>query len=101
MIKGPLVKAAQDNYFPWIPTFTIPKIMPVLPAGAPRASINVDEHYSVYTYDPATGTYQKTEEGHAYRDASLDQPLRIEILITLHPRQPLPNVRYDHGAQLH
>src|SRR5258708_23978584 len=45
--SGQLVKAAQDNYFSWIPTFTIPKTRPVLAAGAPRASINVDEHYSV------------------------------------------------------
>src|SRR6202521_420186 len=43
MIKGPLVKAAQDNYFSWIPTFTIPKARPVLSAGGPRAAINNDE----------------------------------------------------------
>jgi hypothetical protein len=101
MIRGPLVKAAQDNYFSWIPTFTIPKTRPVLPAGAPRTSINVDEHYSDYTYDPTTGTYQKTEEGHAYRDASLGQPLRIEMLITLHTRESLLNVGDGHGSHIH
>ena len=101
MIKGPLVKAAEDNYFSSIPTFTIPKARPVLPAGAPRMSINVDEHYSVYNYDPAMGTYQKTEEGHAYSDASLGQPLRIEMLITLHTKETLLNIGDGHGAYIH
>ena len=101
MIKGPAVKAAEDNYFSWIPTFTIPKTRPVLPAGGARTAINVDEHYSVYAYDPATGTYQKTEEGHPYRDASLNQPLRIEMLITLHTRETLLNVGDGHGAHIH
>ena len=101
MITGPLVKAAQDNYFSGISTFTIPKARPALPAGGPRTSINVDEHYSVYTYDPGLGTYQKTEEGHAYIDASLGQPLRIEMLITLHTRESLLNVGDGHGAHIH
>jgi hypothetical protein len=101
MIKGPLVKAAQDNYFSGIPTYTIPKTRPVLPAGAARTAINVDEHYSTYNYDPAMGTYQKTEEGHAYRDASLNQPLRIEMLITLHTTETLLNVGDGHGSYIH
>jgi len=101
MITGPLVKAAQDNYFSSIPTFTIPKTRPVLPAGGPRTAINIDEHYSVYNYDPVTGTYQKTEEGHPYRDASLNQPLRIEMLITLHTTESLLNVGDGHGAHIH
>jgi len=101
MIKGPLVKAAEDNYFASIPAFTIPKTRPVLPAGTPRTSINVDEHYSVYTYDAAMGTYQKTEEGHAYKDASLGQPLRIEMLITLHTKETLLNIGDGHGAYIH
>jgi Protein of unknown function (DUF3048) N-terminal domain/Protein of unknown function (DUF3048) C-terminal domain/Bacterial Ig-like domain len=101
MIKGPLVKAAEDNYFSGIPTFTIPKSRPVLPAGPPAPSINVDEHYSVYNYDAGTGTYQKTEEGHPYSDASLGQPLRIEMLITLHTKETLLNVGDGHGAHIH
>ncbi|MHB8588755.1 MAG: DUF3048 domain-containing protein [Candidatus Dormibacteraceae bacterium] len=101
MIKGPLVKAAEDNYFSGIQTFTIPKARPVLPAGSPAASINVDEHYSVYTYDPVTGTYRKSEEGHPYSDASLGQPLRIEMLITLHTKEYLLNVGDGHGAHIH
>ena len=101
MITGALVKAAEDNYFSGIASFTIPKARPVLPAGSPRTSINVDEHYSVYTYDPVLGTYQKSEEGHAYSDASLGQPLRIEMLITLHTTESLLNVGDGHGAHIH
>jgi hypothetical protein len=101
MIRGPLVKAAEDNYFSGIPAFTIPKSRPVLPAGPPAPTVNVDEHYSVYSYDSATGTYLKSEEGHAYRDASLGQPLRIEMLITLHTQETLLNVGDGHGAHIH
>jgi hypothetical protein len=101
MIKGPLVKAAEDNYFSGIPTFAIPKVRPVLPAGTAATSINVDEHYSVYTYDAATGTYRKSELGHPYSDASLGQPLRIEMLITLHTRETLLNVGDGHGSLIH
>jgi hypothetical protein len=101
MIKGSLVKAAEDNYFSGIGAFTIPKARPVLAAGVPKTTINIDEHYSVYTYDPVIGTYQKAEEGHPYRDASLGQPLRIEMLVTLHTRESLLNVGDGHGAHIH
>jgi hypothetical protein len=101
MIKGPLVKAAQDNYFSSIPSFSIPKARPLLPGGSVAASVNIDEHYSVYTYDPVTGTYRKSEEGHPYSDASLGQPLRIEMLITLHTRETLLDVGDGHGAHIH
>jgi hypothetical protein len=101
MIKGSVVKAAQDNYFSSLPTFTIPKSRPVLPAGSSVTSINVAEHYSVYSYDPGTGTYLKSEEGHPYSDASLGQRLRIEMLITLHTKESLLNVGDGHGAYIH
>ena len=101
MIKGPLVKAAEDNYFSSIPTFTIPKARPVLPAGTAATSINVDEHYSVYTYDAGTGTYRKSELGHPYSDASLGQPLRIEMLITLHTKETLLKIGDGHGSLIH
>ena len=101
MITGPLVKAAEDNYFSGLATFTIPKTRPVLPASSSAATVNVDEHYSVYKYDAATGTYLKTEEGHPYADASLGQPLRIEMLITLHTKEYLLNVGDGHGAHIH
>jgi hypothetical protein len=101
MIKGPSVKAAEDNFFSGIPAFTIPKARPVLSGGSGGSTINVDEHYSVYTYDPVLGTYQKSEAGHAYRDASLGQPLRIEMLIILHTHESLLNVGDGHGAHIH
>jgi len=43
----------------------------------------------------------KTEEGHPYSDASLGQPLRIEMLITLHTKEYLLNVGDGHGAHIH
>jgi hypothetical protein len=101
MIRGPLVKAAEDNFFGGIPAYTIPKTRPVLPAGSSATTINVDEHYSIYTYDPVTGTYTKSEEAHAYSDASLGKPLRIEMLITLHTKETLLDVGDGHGAHIH
>jgi hypothetical protein len=101
MIKGPVVKAAQDNYFSSIPSFTIPKARPALQGTSTAATVNVAEHYSVYTYDPGTGTYLKSEEGHPYVDASLGQPLRIEMLITLHTKEYLLDVGDGHGAHIH
>lgn len=101
MIHGPTVKAAEDNFFSGIAVFTVPKARPVLPAGGPQTTINVDEHYSVYRYDPVTGTYTKSEESHPYVDASLGQPLRIEMLIILHTRESLLNVGDGHGAHIH
>src|SRR6202022_3569163 len=71
MIRGSSVKSAEDTYFGWIPAFTIPKARPPLAAGGSVTTINVDEHYSVYSYDPVLGTYQKSEEAHPYSDASL------------------------------
>jgi hypothetical protein len=85
MINGDKVYAAEQLY--GIDDFRIPKARPALTGGAAVNSINVDEHNSTYAYDAATGTYTKTEEGHPYQDASLHQPLRIEMLITLHTRE--------------
>ena len=101
MIKGPQVKAAQDNFFAGLPAYTIPKARPVMPGGTSAATINVDEHHSVYKFDPIVGTYQKTEDAHPYSDASLGQPLRIEMLIILHTKESLMNVGDGHGAHIH
>ena len=101
MIRGPSVKAAEDNFFSKLPAFVIPKSRPLLTGGTVATTVNVAEHYSVYTYDPAMGTYQKTEEGHRYQDASLRQPLRIEMLIVLHTQEQLLNVGDGHGAHIH
>ena len=85
MINGDRVLAAEQLY--GIDSYMIPKARPNLSGGTPVSSITVDEHYSTYAYDPATGTYTKTEEGHPYSDESLHQPLRIEMLINLHTRE--------------
>ena len=103
MINGDHVLAAENNYFAGIASFTIPKARPDLStvSGTGAASVSVPEHYSVYTYDPSTGTYQKNEEGHHYVDLSLNQPLRIEMLIVIHTTEQLLNVGDGHGAHIH
>lgn len=99
MINGDRVQAAESLY--GIGAYTIPKARPNISGGAAGTSISVAEHYSTYSYDPATGTYNKTEEGHPYQDASLHQPLRIEMLITLHTREWLLDVGDGHGSHIH
>jgi len=101
MISGSAIKAAETNYFSNIPAFALPKARPDLAGGTGAGTVKVDEHYSVYSYDPGVGTYSKSEEGHAYRDASLNQPLRIEMLIVLHTAEQLVNVGDGHGAHVH
>jgi hypothetical protein len=102
MINSDRVIAAMRNYWNNIPSYTVPKLRPDLGTGASAAtSISVADHYSVYKYDAATGTYTKTEQSHLYRDASLGQPLRIEMLITLHTRVSLLDVGDGHGAHIH
>ena len=85
MINGDKVQAAEQLYN--IAAYTIPKVRPTLTGGGTGTSAKVDEHYSTYAYDAATGTYTKSELSHSYKDASLHQPLRIEMLINLHTRE--------------
>jgi len=99
MINGDRVLAAEALY--GIPTHTFAKARPNLSGGTQLNSISVDEHYSVYSYDAATGTYTKTEEGHPYADASLHQALHIEMVIQLHTREQLLDVGDGHGAHIH
>jgi len=99
MINGDRVLAAEELY--GIDGYTFPKARPNLSGGTNVNALTVDEHYSTYAYDPATGTYGKTEEGHPYRDASLQQPLRIEMVIVLHTREQLLDVGDGHGAHIH
>jgi hypothetical protein len=101
MIKGPAVNGAEQRFFSGIPAFTIPKARPVLPGGSGANTVSVNEHYSAYRFDPVTGTYTKTEQGHRYSDANLGQPLRIEMLITLHTQEQLLNIGDGHGAYIH
>ena len=99
MITGAAVRKAESLF--GITPFAIAKARPVLTGGTAVTKVNVPEHYSTYTYSPSYGTYQKTEEGHLYKDASLKQPLRIEMLITLHTQVQLLDVGDGHGAHIH
>jgi hypothetical protein len=85
MINGDRVLAAEGLFS--IANYTIPKARPTLTGGTNVSAANVDEHYSTYAYDAATGTYTKTESQHSYSDASLRAPLRIEMVIVLHTRE--------------
>ncbi len=101
MINGDRIAAAENLF--GISSYTILKARPDLTGvtGTPTSGITVSEHYSTYAYDPSSGTYQKTEEGHHYIDASLKQPLRIEMLIVLHTHEQLLDVGDGHGAHIH
>jgi hypothetical protein len=99
MITGTSVRRAEGLY--GIGAFTLPKARPTLAGGAAGNKISVPEHYSTYAYDATYGTYQKTEEGHRYRDANSHQLLRIEMLILLHTNVQLLNVSDGHGSQIH
>lgn len=99
MISGANVRRAESRY--GISAFAVPKGRPTLTGGTSQTKISVAEHYSTYAYDAVFGTYQKTEEGHFYRDAGSHQPLRIEMLIVLHTQVLLMDVGDGHGAHIH
>jgi hypothetical protein len=99
MIRGTAVRKAEGMY--GIAAFTLPKARPTLDGGAAGTKISVPEHYSTYAYDATFGTYQKTEEGHRYRDANSHQLLRIEMLILLHTQVQLLDVGDGHGSHIH
>jgi len=99
MMSGASVRRAEGLY--GISAFTLPKARPA-PAGGPAVTkIGVPEHYSTYAYDATFGTYQKTEEGHLYRDATSHQLIRIEMLILLHTQVQLLDVGDGHGSHIH
>ena len=56
-------------------------------AGTPATSFGVAEHRSTYTYDPATGTYGKVEDGETMSDASLGKPDQLFMVLVLHTRE--------------
>jgi hypothetical protein len=99
MITGTSVRKAEGLF--GIGAFTLPKNRQALAGGAAATKIQVPEHYSTYSYDATFGTYQKTEEGHLYRDATSHQLLRIEMLILLHTQSQLLDVGDGHGSHIH
>jgi hypothetical protein len=99
MIDGTMVKKAEARF--GIAAFTLGKARQSLAGGAAATKIGVPEHYSTYAYDATFGTYQKTEEGHLYRDATSHQLVRIEMLILLHTQVQLLDVGDGHGSHIH
>ena len=99
MMSGASVRRAEGLY--GISAFTLPKARPALAGGPAVSKIGVPEHYSAYAYDSTFGTYQKTEEGHLYRDATTHQLVRIEMLILLHTQVQLLDVGDGHGSHIH
>jgi DUF3048 family protein/Big-like domain-containing protein len=69
--------------------------------GDAAGSVPVDQHRSTYSYDGATGTYTKTQEGHQLSDAALQQPLHIQLLVVMHttsrPTSYVEDVNGVHG----
>ena len=100
MITGSKVKAAEALY-PSIPTYTLVKARPTLSGGTAWPKLVVEEHYSVYSYDPIQGTYSKTELSHKLSDATTKKPLQIEMVIVMHTLERLVDVGDGHGAHIH
>ena len=100
MISGSSVNRAEQR-FPKVAAFVLPQQRPSLSGGSVATSVSVNEHNSVYTYDPIVGTYQKNELGHRYRDAHLGAPLRIEMLIVMHTKESLLPIGDGHGSYIH
>lgn len=66
----------------------IAKGRPGLSGGEGAAGFGVAEHHSTYSYDAATGTYLKTEDGQQMVDASLaGQPLHMFMVMVLHTHE--------------
>src|SRR5581483_1497885 len=59
MISGANVNRAEQR-FPSVGAFALAKARPALSGGGAASRVTVSEHYSVYTYDPVFGTYQKS-----------------------------------------
>lgn len=99
MMSGASVRRAEGLYR--ISAFTLARARPALAGGPAVSRIGVPEHYSTYSYDATFGTYQKTEEGHLYRDATSHQLVRIEMLILLHTQVQLLDAGDGHGSHIH
>jgi hypothetical protein len=63
--------------------FSMPTGRPLLSGGQAATDVSVPEHSAAYSFDSGTKTYDKSEEGHKFGDASVGQPLRISMLIVL------------------
>jgi Protein of unknown function (DUF3048) N-terminal domain/Protein of unknown function (DUF3048) C-terminal domain/Bacterial Ig-like domain len=94
-INGSSVKAYQDVQVP--PYALVTGTPQALPEDG-ATSISVPEHNSTYAYEPATGTYLKTEDGHLMSDALVNQPLHIQLLVVMHTSETITNIVEDVGG---
>lgn len=71
---------------------------PAFPQDAP--TLDVPEHSAHYAFDPITGTYSKSEQGHTFSDALVAQPLHIQMVLVLHTHATATNYVEDvNGAR--
>jgi hypothetical protein len=89
-VSGPAFQSYQGG--DGQPAFALPTSSPALLTGGDGASATVSEHNSTYAFDPLTGTYLKTEDGHLMADALLGQPLHIQLLVVMHTIETVSNV---------
>ena len=101
MIAGDGVNRAEAHFYPNLPAFAIQKSRPSPTGGMGAPTVTVAEHGSTYTYDSIMGTYQKTEDGHLYKDPRTRSPLRIEMLIVMHTQETTLNISDGHGSFIH
>jgi Protein of unknown function (DUF3048) N-terminal domain/Protein of unknown function (DUF3048) C-terminal domain/Bacterial Ig-like domain len=94
-INGSSVKTYQDQQ---VPPYSLTTGVPQVLAEDGGAAISVPEHKSTYAYEPATGTYLKTEDGHVMNDALVNQPLHIELLVVMHTQESVTNIVEDVGG---
>lgn len=95
-LKGGAVQSYAAAYAG--PAFTPPTGDFAPFAGSDAAAVAVAEHNSTYAYDVATATYTKTEDGHLMSDASLGQPLHIELVVVMHTNEFLTTIVEDVGG---
>ena len=101
MIAGDGVNRAEAHFYPNVPAYTIQKSRSNPTGGTAATTVTVAEHTSTYSYDAIMGTYQKTEDGHLYKDPRTHAPLRIEMLIVMHTQETTLNISDGHGSFIH
>jgi Protein of unknown function (DUF3048) N-terminal domain/Protein of unknown function (DUF3048) C-terminal domain/Bacterial Ig-like domain len=94
-INGSSVKAYQDQQ---IPPFSFATGVPQALPEDGGTTISVPEHNSSYAYEPASGTYLKTEDGRSMNDALVNQPIHIQFLVVMHTQESITNIVEDVGG---
>ena len=92
-VSGDAINRAEQ--LPGLAAAGIATGKPALTGGPAATSFDVTDHRSGYTFDAATKTYTKTEDGHQMGDASIGQPLRIAMVVVLHTRITVTSIIED------